>query len=87
MINEIPWREFGNALGNKFMIAWRMFDGFVQDMARKNDAGITGWQELGNAVAEAMKGMSDKVDLHTGTTNCVLQNQRSYIRLQLTVSL
>lgn len=62
MINEIPWREFGNALGNKFMIAWRMFDGFVQDMARKNDAGITGWQELGNAVAEALNGMSDKVD-------------------------
>lgn len=62
MIDEIPWREFGNALGNKFMIAWRMFDGFVQDMARKNDAGITGWQELGNAVAEALNGMSDKVD-------------------------
>lgn len=62
MINEIPWREFGNALGNKFMIAWRMFDGFVQDMVRKNDAGITGWQELGNAVAEALNGMSDKVD-------------------------
>lgn len=62
MINEIPWREFGNALGNKFMIAWRMFDGFVQDMARKNDAGITGWQELGNAVAEALNGVSDKVD-------------------------
>lgn len=62
MINEIPWREFGNALGNKFMIAWRMFDGFVQDMARKNDAGITGWQELGNAVAEALNGISDKVN-------------------------
>ena len=62
MIDEVPWREFGNALGNKFMIAWRMFDGFVQDMARKNDAGITGWQELGNAVAEALNGMSDKVD-------------------------
>lgn len=62
MINEVPWREFGNALGNGFMIAWRMFDGFVQDMATKNDAGITGWQELGNAVAEALNGMSDKVD-------------------------
>ena len=62
MIDEVPWREFGNALGNKFMIAWRMFDGFVQDMARKNDAGITGWQELGNAVAEALNGISDKVD-------------------------
>ena len=62
MINEIPWREFGNALGNKFMIAWRMFDGFVQDMARKNNAGITGWQELGNAVAEALNGIFDKVN-------------------------
>lgn len=62
MIDEIPWREFGNALGNKFMIAWQMFDGFVQDMARKNDAGITGWQELGNAVAEGLNGISDKVD-------------------------
>lgn len=62
MIDEVPWREFGNALGNKFMIAWRMFDGFVQDMARKNDAGITGWQELGNAVAEALNGISDKVN-------------------------
>ena len=62
MIDEIPWREFGNALGNRFMIAWRMFDGFVQDMARKNNAGITGWQELGNAVAEALNGISDKVD-------------------------
>ena len=62
MIDEVPWREFGNALGNKFMIAWRMFDGFVQDMARKNDAGITGWQELGNAVAEALNGIFDKVN-------------------------
>lgn len=62
MIDEIPWREFGNALGNKFMIAWRMFDGFVQDMARKNNAGITGWQELGNAVAEALNGIFDKVN-------------------------
>lgn len=62
MIDEVPWREFGNALGNKFMIAWRMFDGFVQDMARKNNAGITGWQELGNAVAEALNGIFDKVN-------------------------
>lgn len=62
MIDEIPWREFGNALGNKFMIVWRMFDGFVQDMARKNNAGITGWQELGNAVAEALNGIFDKVN-------------------------
>ena len=62
MIDEVPWRELGNALGNKFMIAWRMFDGFVQDMARKNDAGITGWQELGNAVAEALNGIFDKVN-------------------------
>lgn len=62
MIDEVPWTEAGNALGNRFMIAWRLFDGFVHDMARKNDAGITGWQELGSAVAEAMNGAFDKVE-------------------------
>lgn len=62
MINEVPWTEFGNALGNNFMIAWRLFDGFVHDMARKNNAGITGWQELGTAVADAMNGAFDKVE-------------------------
>lgn len=62
MIGEIPWTEFGNALGNKFMIAWRLFDGFVKDMSAKNDAGMTGWQQLGDAIAKALNGIFKKVD-------------------------
>ncbi len=62
IFNEVPWSEFGNALGNGFMISWRLLDGFVQDMSRKNDAGITGWQELGTSVAETMNGIFEKVD-------------------------
>lgn len=62
IFNEVPWTEFGNALGNGFMISWRLLDGFVQDMSRKNDAGITGWQELGTSVAETMNGIFKKVD-------------------------
>lgn len=62
MINEIPWTELGNALGNKFMISWRILDGFVQDMSKKNDAGITGWQQLGTAVANTMNGISEKIN-------------------------
>ena len=62
IFNEVPWSEFGNALGNGFMISWRLLDGFVQDMSRKNDAGITGWQELGTSVAETMNGIFKKVD-------------------------
>lgn len=62
IFNEIPWSEFGNALGNGFMISWRLLDGFVQDMSRKNDSGITGWQELGTSLAETMNGIFEKVD-------------------------
>lgn len=62
MINEIPWTELGNALGNKFMISWRILDGFVQDMSKKNDAGITGWQQLGTAVANTMNGIFEKIN-------------------------
>lgn len=62
IFNEIPWSEFGNALGNGFMISWRLLDGFVQDMSRKNDAGITGWQELGTSLAETMNGIFEKIN-------------------------
>lgn len=60
---KIPWQEFGNALGNGFMVAWRMLDGFVVEMSRKNDAGLTGWQQLGISIAQAVYGMFEKIDL------------------------
>lgn len=63
LVTEIPWEEFGNALGNGFMLSWRILDGFLTDMAEKNSAGLTGWQELGNGIANAINGLFDKFDL------------------------
>ena len=60
-IREINWTSLGELLGNKFMISWRMLSGFVNEMSRKNDAGITGWTELGKAVGKAMTGTFSKI--------------------------
>lgn len=60
-IREINWTSLGQLLGNKFMISWKMLSGFVQEMSRKNDAGITGWTELGKSIGKAMAGMFDTI--------------------------
>lgn len=57
LLDEVEWGNFGKLLGNKFMIGWRMFDGFVTDMWRKDDAGLTGWSQLGISLAEALNGI------------------------------
>lgn len=63
MINEIEWRELGNALGNAFMIPWRIASGFVEDMWRiDEDTLLTGWAETGNALAEAVHGIFEKIN-------------------------
>lgn len=64
-INEINWRNLGNAIGNGFMISWNFFDGFVTDMSKKTGAGITGWEELGNSIGKALKGVFEKIDFGT----------------------
>lgn len=61
-IREISWTELGNLLGNYFMISWHMLNGFVTDMSKKNDAGLTGWAELGKALGKAINGLFDKLD-------------------------
>lgn len=61
-IREISWTELGNLLGNYFMISWHLLNGFVTDMSKKNDAGLTGWAELGKALGKAINGLFDKVD-------------------------
>lgn len=64
-INEIPWTELGNLLGNWFMIPWKILNGFVTDMSRKNDLGLTGWAELGKGLGKALKGLFEKIDFDT----------------------
>lgn len=64
MINEIEWIELGSALGNAFMIPWRIASGFVEDMWRQSEETLlTGWAELGNALAEGVAGFVDKINL------------------------
>lgn len=65
LVTEIPWEEFGNALGNGFMTAWRILNGFLTDMAKKRDAGLTGWQEIGVSIGNAINGLFSKIDLNT----------------------
>ena len=65
LVTEIPWGELGNALGNGFMAAWRILDGFLSDMAKKSDAGLTGWQEIGVSLGNAINGLFSKIDLNT----------------------
>lgn len=60
-IGEIGWTELGNLMGNYFMIAWDVLSGFVTDMARKNGAGITGWEELGQSLGDALNGVFARI--------------------------
>ncbi len=60
-IREIDWKSLGQLLGNKFMVSWKLLSGFIQEMSRKSDAGITGWTELGKSIGRAMTGMFEKI--------------------------
>lgn len=55
-IREIGWPELGNLFGNYFMISWDILGGFVRDMAKKDGAGLTGWEELGSSIGQAVNG-------------------------------
>ncbi len=70
MIDEVDWRNLGNALGNYFMIAWRIASGFIEDMWRINpDTLLTGWAEVGIALAEAVHGTFERINFaQIGTT-------------------
>ena len=68
-IKEIDWGNLGNLLGNYFMISWDMLSGFVQEMSKEDGAGITGWDELGTSLGEAVNGIFEKIDFgEIGTT-------------------
>lgn len=65
LLDEMDWTSLGNLLCNRFMISWRILDGFVTDMFMKDGAGLTGWQQLGKALAEAFNGAFGSVDYTT----------------------
>ncbi len=53
MIREIKWRDLGNLISNKFMVAWRIFKGFVEEL--KPD-------EIGAAIRDVIKGAVENFD-------------------------
>lgn len=61
MIDEVNWPNLGQVLGSGFMISWNILDGFVQKMSKENNAGLTGWEQLGTAVADAMNGAFGRI--------------------------
>lgn len=64
MLDEVEWTNLGNLIGNKFMILWDILAGFVDDMWKSNDlTGLTGWSELGIALADALNGVFSKIKL------------------------
>lgn len=75
-IETVPWTEFGNMLGNFFMIPWRIFAGFVKNMATPDSiTGLTGFQELGIAFGQAINGIFERIDLsQIGTAVATLFN-------------
>src|SRR5699024_5962893 len=43
--------------------------GFISDMSRKSDAGLTGFEELGTGIGNAVNGLFEKIDFgQIGTT-------------------
>lgn len=83
---EIPWTEFGHALGNGFMLGWRILDGFITDMSAKNDAGLTGWKELGISLGDAVNGIfakinfSDIASVLVGGINGAIDALKEYVK-------
>ena len=65
LVDEVNWTNLGNLFGNKFMIAWNILNGFVSDMSRKSNLGLTGWEELGTSLGKLVNGIFDKVDFTT----------------------
>ena len=61
MIDEVNWPNLGQVLGSGFMISWNILDGFVQKMSKENNAGLTGCEQLGTAVADAMNGAFGRI--------------------------
>lgn len=63
-IEEIDWQNLGNLIGNKFMVAWRIAEGLINGMWKINpDTLMTGWEELGVALGNALNGIVEKIDL------------------------
>ena len=67
IVKTVNWKELGQLIGNKFMISWRIFSGFVKNLpyasiGRAVATALNGvfstisFSEIGNSLATAMNG-------------------------------
>lgn len=66
LVRNVNWREFGNLLGSKFMIAWNMLYGFVTNLK---------WGDIGTAIGKALNGAIEKIDgatIGTAISNLII---------------
>lgn len=54
IIEEVDWKNLGNFIGNKFMMGWRTFEGFIKSL---------NFKKIGLALADLIKGTIKKIDL------------------------
>ena len=59
MVDEIDWENLGNYIGAKFMVAWKVFGGFLEEMSKEDGTGLTGWDKLGTGIGNAIMGIFD----------------------------
>ena len=52
LVREVNWNNLGQLLGNKFMISWKIFSGFVHNLP---------YADIGKAVADALNGVFSTV--------------------------
>lgn len=54
IIDEVNWENLGKLIGNKFMIAWKVFYGFVTNLD---------YTDIGLALSNLINGLIEKIDL------------------------
>ena len=64
-VNEINWPNIGTAIGNYFMIAWNTLSGIITGLSQEDGAGLTGWDNLGIAISEAINNVFSTLDFGT----------------------
>lgn len=62
IVNEVNWNNLGQLIGNKFMIAWKVFKGFVENLPYK---------KIGNAVANGLNGVFSTISFSDATSALV----------------
>lgn len=65
LMTETDWYSLGKMLGNGFMTAWNILDGFISDMSKKDNSGLNGWEQLGQSLAETLNGLTSKINFKT----------------------